>query len=47
MELHEFKKKTAKWIGYIDILSDTHFISLQYEPSPILASPNLGDPYSF
>ena len=41
-----FEKK-AKWIGYLDILSDAHFISLQYEPNPILVSPKLGDPYSF
>ena len=34
-------------MGYLDILSDTHFISLQYEPSPILVSPKLWDPCSF
>ena len=47
MELHEFIKKTAEWIDYLEIISDTHFISLQYEPSPILVSPKLGDPCSF
>ena len=41
------KKKKAKWIGYLEVISDTHFISLQYEPSPILVSPKLGDPCSF
>ena len=44
---YDLKKKEAKWIGYLDILSDTHFISIQYEPSPILVSPELGDPCSF
>ena len=40
--LHKFEK-----IGYLEIFSDTHFISLQYEPSSILVSPKLGDPCSF
>ena len=44
MELHEFLKKKAKLIGHLEIFSDTHFIYLQYEPSPILVSPKLGDP---
>ena len=47
MELDEFKKKKIKLIGYLEIFSDTHFSSLQYEPSPILVSPKLGDPCSF
>ena len=46
MELHELKKKKLNKC-YLGTFSDTHFPSLQYEPSPILVSPKLGDPRSF
>ena len=44
MELHELKKKEAKWIGYLGIIIDPHFNPLQNEPSPILVGPKLGEP---
>ena len=37
-----YKKKLTKWIGYLFIIFDTHFIPLQNEPSPILVGPKLG-----
>ena len=44
MELHELKKKEAKWIGYLGIIINPHFIPLQNEPSHILVGPTLGAP---
>ena len=38
------KIKEDKWIGYLGIILDTHFNSLQNEPSPILVGLKLGEP---
>ena len=42
-EVYALKKK-VKWIGYLGIILDTHFIPLQNEPSPILVGPKLVEP---
>ena len=44
MQFYEFKKKYPKWLGYLWVLLNTHFIPLQIEASPILVSPKLGEP---
>ena len=44
MKLYELKKKLTKWIGYLGIIFDTHFIPLQNEPSPIIVGPKFGEP---
>ena len=48
MQLYEFfLKKHTKWLGYLGIDFNTHFIPLQVEASPILVSPKLGEPIQF
>ena len=38
------KKKNLKWIGYLGMIPNTHFIPLQNEPSPIIVGPKLDEP---
>ena len=40
-------KKTYHRISYLGIISDTQFIPLQNEPSPILVGPKLGEEIPF
>ena len=38
------KKENPKWIDYLGIILDTHFIPLQNETSSSLVGPKLGEP---